>query len=591
MTGTGPTAVRTLPVASTAQTRAALFAMVRAQRGLAVLTLVVLVAATVSGLAAAPLLGRIVDLVVVRADPAAFVTPTVLITAAAVAGGALTATGTGLLSRLGEGMLATLRERFVLRALELPLEQVEAAGSGDLTARVTEDVAVVSDAVNEAIPELGRAALGIGLTLLAMTALDWRFLLVVLIAVPIQAWAARRYVTQAIPLYARQRAAVAVQQQQLLDTVGGAATVRAFGLAATHLDRLTVRSLAAIDLVLRGIVLITRLFARLNLAEVIGLSGVLVAGFVLHGNGEVSLGTVTAAALYFHNLFGPVNTVLATVDEALAATASLSRLVGVADLVPPGAAGPGAAPADGSVEVVDLGHAYAAGHPVLHEVRLRIADGERVALVGASGAGKTTLAKLIAGVHRPSTGSVRLGGAPLADLDPALARRTVALVTQEVHVFAGSLVDDLRLAAPDADLDRLRAALGTVGALDWADALPDGLDTTIGEGAHRLRTTQAQQLALARLLLADPPIVILDEATAEAGSAGARVLEAAAEATLAGRTGLVVAHRLTQAAAADRVVVLDEGRVVESGTHDELLACGGRYAALWSAWRDHRSRP
>jgi ATP-binding cassette, subfamily C, bacterial len=202
--------------------------------------------------------------------------------------------------------------------------------------------------------------------------------------------------------------------------------------------------------------------------------------------------------------------------------------------------------------------------------------------VGASGAGKTTLAKLIAGVHRPGTGAVHVGGvAPAAGTD-------VVLVTQEVHVFAGTLAEDLRLAAPEATGAELRAALDRVGALAWASRLPNGLDTEVGDGGHALTIAEAQQLAFARLVLADPPVVILDEATAEAGSAGARVLEAAAEAALEGRTALVVAHRLTQAAAADRVIVLSEGRVAESGTHAELVAAGGRYAALWSAWSSQR---
>jgi ATP-binding cassette, subfamily C, bacterial len=161
------------------------------------------------------------------------------------------------------------------------------------------------------------------------------------------------------------------------------------------------------------------------------------------------------------------------------------------------------------------------------------------------------------------------------------------LVTQEVHVFAGTLADDLRLARPDAEDDDLLTALDQVGALAWAEALPGGLDTVVGESGHRLTTAQAQQLALARLVLADPPVVVLDEATAEAGSAGARTLEAAAAAAIEGRTALIVAHRLTQAAEADRIVVLDKGLVVETGTHSDLVHANGRYAALWEAWSDN----
>ncbi|MCQ0018980.1 ATP-binding cassette domain-containing protein [Actinomadura madurae] len=229
------------------------------------------------------------------------------------------------------------------------------------------------------------------------------------------------------------------------------------------------------------------------------------------------------------------------------------------------------------------------GRPVLHGVDLELRPGERVALVGASGAGKTTVARLVAGVHRPGAGTVLVGGVDLADLGPGAARRAVALVTQEVHVFAGPLAADLRLARPGATGADLRAALAAVGALEWARALPDGLDTVVGDGGHRLTAAQAQQLALARLVLADPRIAVLDEATAEAGSSGARTLERAADSAVADRTALIVAHRLTQAASADRVVVMEDGRVVESGTHDELRAAGGRYAALWQAWSGARA--
>jgi ATP-binding cassette subfamily C protein len=416
-------------------------------------------------------------------------------------------------------------------------------------------------------------------------------MLAALLAAPIQLHTVRWYNRQAGPLYAKQRVAVGEQQQQLLDTIGGARTVRAFGLADAHVARVEEKSNAAITIALRGIRLITRFFARLNLAEFIGLSGVLITGFILVGNGSATVGTATAAALYFHSLFGPINIALSLVDDAQSATASLARLVGVADLPLPAEPQRQATALDPSIKIAGVGHAYLPGHDVLQDVDLEITPGERIALVGASGAGKTTLAKLIAGIHRPSRGMIHLGGAGLDELGPAGVRRAVALISQEVHVFTGPLVDDLRLAKPDATDEELLAALETVGAREWAEALPDGLSTMVGEGGHRLTVTQAQHLALARLVLADPPVAILDEATAEAGSAGARVLERAADAALAGRTGLLVAHRLTQAATADRIVVLDDGRVVETGTHAELVAAGGRYAELWSAWSDTRSSP
>lgn len=577
-----------LPTASAAESLAALRTMLRGHRLLAAGAFVVLAAGTGIGLLTAPLLGHIVDLVVDKRGSDALTVPLVLLVAVALVRGAATAVGSALVARLGETVLAAVREQFIERALRLPLERVEAAGSGDLVSRVTSDVSMIAKSVRQAMPEFTRSALTIVLTLGGLAVLDWRFLLAALVAMPVQVLSVRWYLRRSSPVYAEHRVATGALQHQLLDSIGGVRTVRAFRLNGTHAGLLEQRSASARDLALRGIHIVTGFFSRLNLAEYVGLAAVLGTGFALVDNGSVSIGTATAAALYFHSLFNPVNAALFLLDDAQSAGASFARLIGVSNLPAERAPQGGDAPVDGSVKVTALGHAYASGQPVLADVDLEIRSGERVALVGASGAGKTTLAKLIAGVHEPSKGAIALGGVDTRELGPAGVRRAVTLISQEVHVFAGPLAEDLRLARPEATDDELRAALTHVGALEWAEALPEGLATVVGEGGHRLTVTQAQHLALARLVLADPPIAILDEATADAGSAGARVLETAAVRALEGRTGLMVAHRLPQAATADRVVVLDQGRVVETGTHDELVAADGRYAALWAAWSDSR---
>ncbi|WP_432021940.1 ABC transporter ATP-binding protein [Streptomyces parvus] len=588
-----------LPVATPARTRAALRTLIRPDRGLALTGLGILVAATAVGLLVQPLLGRIVDIVADGRPAGDLTLPVVLLVAVAVVQGLTTTLGLTRIARLGETVLARLRERFVERALNLPADRLERAGAGDLTARVTGDVARVAEAVRSALPEMARSVLAILLTLGALALLDVRFLLAALLAVPVQLLTARWYVRRALTLYADQRVANGAQQQQLLGTIGGAVTVRGHRLEEQHTERSAGRSRKAVDLTMRSVNLVLGFYGRLHIAEYIGLAAVLIAGFWLVRDGAVSIGTATAAALYFHSLFGPVNAALVLLDDAQSAAAGLARLVGVTDLAeqpeqPEPTAGKAAgkaapvsvpqqrtASSEAAVTVHEVSHAYGPGRPVLHEVSLTLKSGEHVALVGTSGAGKSTLARIVAGVQRPTTGTVT---APAST-----GEASVVLVTQEVHVFTGTLAEDLRLARPDATDADLRTALSAVHALDWAEALPDGLATVVGEGGHRLDPARAQQLALARLVLADPALAVLDEATAEAGSAGARVLERSAEAALAGRTALVVAHRLTQAVAADRVVVLEAGRVVESGPHDELRDADGPYAALWRAWSGSRA--
>ncbi|MZG01187.1 ABC transporter ATP-binding protein, partial [Streptomyces sp. SID5614] len=602
---TPDTGAELLPIATPARTRAALRTLIRPDRGLALTGIGILVAATAVGLLVQPLLGRIVDIVADGRPAGDLTLPVVLLVAVAVVQGLTTTLGLTRIARLGETVLARLRERFVERALNLPADRLERAGAGDLTARVTGDVARVAEAVRSALPEMARSVLAILLTLGALALLDVRFLLAALLAVPVQLLTARWYVRRALTLYADQRVANGAQQQQLLETIGGAVTVRGHRLEEQHTERSAGRSRKAVDLTMRSVNLVLGFYGRLHIAEYIGLAAVLIAGFWLVRDGAVSIGTATAAALYFHSLFGPVNAALVLLDDAQSAAAGLARLVGVTDLaeqpepeagkpqagkpqagkaeagkaeagkptaVKPeaGKAAPASVPrqriasSEAAVAVHEVSHAYGPGRPVLHEVSLFLEPGEHVALVGTSGAGKSTLARIVAGVQQPTSGTVT-APAGAGSASAGAGEHPVVLVTQEVHVFTGTLAEDLRLARPDASDADLRTALATVHALDWAEALPDGLATVVGEGGHRLDPARAQQLALARLVLADPALAVLDEATAEAGSAGARVLERSAEAALAGRTALVVAHRLTQAVAADRVVVLEAGRVVESG--------------------------
>ncbi|GAA1280559.1 ABC transporter ATP-binding protein [Pseudonocardia aurantiaca] len=569
-----------LPIATQARTREALGGLLRPHRGLVAGTVAVLVTAAVAMLLVPPLIGRIVDAVIAR-GPAGIVDGLALgIVGALVARAVLAALGSALVARLGELVLAGLRERVVRRALDVPVADVERAGSGDLLQRVSGDIAVISEGVRRAVPMVVISVLDIGLTLVGLAVLDWRLALAGLVPLPVWVLITRWYVRTSGPLYAAERAAEGTRTQTLLVGVGGAATVRAFRRRSAQLARIDEHSAAAVTAAMRASTAQQRFGAVMNGAEMLGVLAILVTGFWLVRADAVSVGAATAAALYFLRLFDPIGITLFLLDEAQSAGAALARLVGVADMPAPPAPPDPRTPRDASVRLSGVRHAYEGGAEVLHGVDLDIAPGERLAVVGASGAGKTTLGAVLAGVRTPTAGTVEIGGVPLAQI--AELRRHVALVTQEVHVFAGTVADNLRLARPDASDAELAAALRTVGA-------PLALTEVVGDGGDELSATRAQQLALARLVLADPAVAVLDEATAEAGSAGARALERAAAAALAGRTAVVIAHRLTQAAAADRIVVLDKGRIVEAGPHDELVRAGGRYAALWAAWERPRS--
>lgn len=587
-----------LPVATArAAARRAWLAFAGHRRPLAVAGLMFALSGA-AGLVAPVVFGRIVDAVTSGSTSGArelvWWGAGAIVVAALVELVATTASVT-FLARAGQPALAGLREEVLDRALHLDHQRVEAAGEGDLLSRVGDDVRVLTDALNQIVPLLVRSLVAIAFTGVGLFALDWRLGLVGLVTLPFYALGLRWYLPRSGPIYRAEREANGARAQALVTAIHGNATLRAFGLGRTHRDRVSGASWQAANLYLRVIDLLNRFGARTNRSELIGLLLVLGTGFFLvRGDlgAPVTVGAVTTAALFFHRLFNPLGVILMVFDEVQSAGASMTRLAGVADM--PVAAVPTDVrrPATARLEISGVGHAYAEDRWVLSDVTLTVEPGERVAVVGATGAGKSTLGQIVAGRIDPAAGDVRLDGVPLGDVLAARGDAVpVALVTQEVHVFAGTVRENLTLVADDADDERLWSVLERLGAAGWLRALgahgegPAGLDTVVGEGGTPLTAAQAQHLALARVELADPAVVVLDEATAEAGSAGARELERAATAVTDGRTTLTIAHRLTQAETADRVLVMAGGRVVEAGPHAELVAADGVYARLWAAWR------
>ena len=584
MSTAGATPGGGLPVATTTQVRDRARVLARRHRGRLALTVGLHAVATLAGLAGPALLGLLVDEVgdgttashvdrIALAVLAALVAQVVLVRVARLASYVL-----------GEQVLAELREEFLDGVLALPLGTVEQAGTGDLLARSTRDVEDVAEVVRFAVPETLIATVTVALTVAAAVAVSpWMTLPSVLVVVPLLWGSTHWYLRRAPAGYLREMAAWSRLTGGVAETVEGGRTVEALGLQERRIRRTDDDIREQYRAERYTLFLRTVWFPAIEGAYLIPVATAVVAGGLLHARGLVTVGQVTTVALYMRQLVDPLDVVLSWLDHLQVGATAFARLLGVAH-VPADRESTGARPVDERLVARDVRFAYSPSRDVLHGVDLDLRPGERLAMVGPSGAGKSTLGRLLAGVNGPRAGSVTVGGVPLVGLPLDRLRGHVVLVTQEQHVFAGTLRDNLALARPGAGDAALASALEAVDALGWVDALPEGLDTVVGTGGHSLSSAQAQQVALARLVLADPHTLVLDEATSLIDPRAARHLERSLAAVLEGRTVIAIAHRLFSAHDADRVAVVEDGKISELGSHDELVAAGGSYAALWDSW-------
>jgi ABC-type multidrug transport system fused ATPase/permease subunit len=575
---------RGLPVADRREVGAFASRLLGARRFMITALLVLHALAALAGLVVPRILGSLVDKMSAPGTVASTVDSIALaVTSVIVVQAILTFFALRMSTIFGQDLLAEAREYVVRTVLGLPLSKVESASTGDLVTRVTRDVSTMSMSVRFGLPESVIAGMTTLLTVVAMLLNSPLLTLPLLVTAPLLIIAARRYIKRAPKGYITEGGTYSQINTTFTETVEGARTVEALGLQRTRIER------GDSDIAVSGqaerytMSLRNLLFIVIGFAYDTPLVMVLVLGAIGYTNGWVSLGQVTAATLYVQALVEPLDRLIRNVDRLQVGIASTCRLLGIAAVPQDREAGE-RLPHGNRLIGRNLRFAYYDEHDVVHGIDLALRPGERLAIVGPSGSGKSTLGRLLAGINRPRTGSVTVGGVELTELPLPVLRTEVALVTQEHHVFVGTVRDNIILARESSPDDVVIEALRTVDAWDWVERLPQQLSTILGSGHQKLTPAQAQQVALARLVVADPHTLVLDEATSLIDPHTARHMEGSMAALLEDRTVVAIAHRLHTAHDADRIAVVINGRIAELGSHHELVAANGEYARLWRAW-------
>ena len=500
------------------------------------------------------------------------------------------------INRAGEGFLRDLRLTVFNRMQRQSMAFFDREKAGVLVSRMTSDIESMGELIQFGLLQFVSAFLLLNFSIVLLLVLSWELALVTLAVLPLLIAASNRFQRQSNKAYLDVREKVGANLSTLQEGITGVRIIQAYGQQDSRIRRFSKSNHALFESHMHSVKVSTWYFGLVEFAGIAATGTVIgVGGWLVH-RGSVSLGTVTAFVLLLANLFDPVQQLSQLYNTVQSSTASLHKLYAIIDAVPDvdEPSDPLPLPLRGDIVVDSVTFSYSRDSPlVLHAISLTISDGERIALVGPTGAGKSTLAKLIARLYDPSeyegrVGSVGFGGVDLKRASLSDLRSRIAVVPQEGFCFSGSIADNIRIARPNASDDEIRSALMAIDSLERFESFENGLDTDVRERGSRLSAGERQLIALARAALVDPAALVLDEATSNLDPGTEAAVERALENLMQRRTVIVVAHRLSTIRRADRIVVIDGGRLVEMGSHEELVALGGRYSALATAWESNQ---
>lgn len=498
-----------------------------------------------------------------------------------------------LVARIGEGFLKELRNRLFGHMMSLSLDYFETEKTGKIVARMTSDIDAMQELVSQGLVLFVQNAFVFVGAVVIVLVISWQLALGILVIVPPVYFGSRWFRRVSNKAYLEVRDRISTNLSTLQESLEGVRVVQAFGREDAFTRKFNRTNEDQYHANMHTVRISSKYFPVIEYAGVAGTAVIIGYGGWLTTRGVVTVGTVAAFVLWLNNLFEPINQLSQLYNTVQSSAAALAKIFGVLDTRPTVRQRQGAfdLPKSGAVDVEHVTFAYGPNEPVLHDVSLHVGDGERLALVGPTGAGKSTLAKLIARFYDPVEGSVRVGGVDLRDVEFVSLRRRIIVVPQEGFLFAGTLRDNVRVGRPEATDADVEEALRVLGLLERFAAFPEGLETEVRERGSRLSAGERQLVSLARAALADPSVLILDEATSNLDPGTEHAVERALEHLMHGRTVVVVAHRLSTAARADRIGVVFDGRLAELGTHDELVARDAHYAELYWAWATHQATP